>query len=244
MRDCCLPSYSPSEPLLSRFTQAQVNQNPNEQTRERQLHVTICIKRSLECVTAYAQPSRNSKREQRPDGQRIRNSGELLVVFPVHTQAKMRSSATRLLRASLATSSANPLQRLAQSALRDKVIIAEEVADALHRGLPVVSLETAITSHGLPYEQAITSGRDLEEIIRKRGAVPATIGLLDGVCKIGLAASETERLANPDTNGREKWKVGRRDIAPAMLKRVDGGTTVSATSFLSNLVGIEVFVTG
>lgn len=184
------------------------------------------------------------KREQHPAGQRTRNSGELLVVFLFHTQSKMRSSATRLLRATLATSSANPLQRLAQSALRNKVIIAEEVADALHRGLPVVSLETAISSHGLPFEQAITSARDLEKIIRKRGAVPATIGLLDGVCKIGLTASDIERLANPETNGREKWKVGRRDIAPAMLKRVDGGTTVSATSFLSNLVGIEVFVTG
>lgn len=118
--------------------------------------------------------------------------------------------------------------------------------DALHRNLPIVSLETAITSHGLPYNEALSTASSLESIIQKAGAVPATIGLIDGVVKVGLSEADIERLANPEKrwNDNGKWKVGRRDIAPAMTRKVDGGTTVSATSFLSALVGIDIFVTG
>lgn len=142
--------------------------------------------------------------------------------------------------------STSTLARLRESSLRSRVEISPEVQDALHRSFPVVSLETAITSHGLPYEQAVSSAKSLNAIIRERGAVPAPIGIIDGVIKIGLRDEEVQRLAEPlpPTASRLKWKVGRRDIAPALVKRVDGGTTVSGTSFLSHLVGIDIFVTG
>ena len=142
---------------------------------------------------------------------------------------------------------ASLLSRLASSPLARYVSVSQEVQDALHRSQPVVSLETAITSHGLPYEKAISVAASLDAIIRKQGAVPAVIGLIDGIIKVGLSDAEIQRLAEPPATkeaGERKWKVGKRDISPALVKGVDGGTTVSATSFLSHLVGIETFVTG
>ena len=137
------------------------------------------------------------------------------------------------------TSEMKALSRL--SRLGRYVTVAPEVQDALHRSLPVVSLETAISSHGLPVAQALSTAESLDSIIRRAGAVPAVVGLLDGVVKIGCSQKDIQRLASSE---EAKWKVGRRDIAPALVKRVNGGTTVSATSFLSHLAGIDVFVTG
>lgn len=155
----------------------------------------------------------------------------------------MLPTAARCLRCSSILRTPRALTRLRDSPLSRYIQISEEVKDALYRSLPVVSLETAITSHGLPYEQAISTAKSLDEIIRINGAVPAVIGLIDGKIKIGLNESEIERLANPESRTK-KWKVGKRDIAPAIVNKVDGGTTVSATSFLSHLAGIDVFVTG
>lgn len=155
----------------------------------------------------------------------------------------MQATAPRCLRCSAVLRTPRALTRLRDSPLSRYIQISEEVKDALYRSLPVVSLETAITSHGLPYEQAISTAKSLDEIIRVDGAVPAVIGLIDGKIKIGLDESEVKRLADPQSNLR-KWKVGKRDIAPAIVNKADGGTTVSATSFLSHLVGIDVFVTG
>merc|ERR1712093_155197 len=145
---------------------------------------------------------------------------------------------------SLRRAAGSPLARLRASPLAPHVELSQEVQDALHRGQPIVSLETAITSHGLPYDKALYAASSLDEIIRARGAVPAVIGLIDGRVKVGLSDSEVELLANPDCDPSKKWKVGRRDLAPALVKGVHGGTTVSATAFLSHLVGIDVFVTG
>lgn len=127
------------------------------------------------------------------------------------------------------------------SGLGRYVAVAPEVQDALHRSLPVIALETAITSHGLPLQQAISTASSLDSIIRKGGAVPAVVGLIDGKVKIGCSEQEIQRLASSD---EPKWKVGRRDIAAALVKKINGGTTVSATSFLANLAGVDVFCTG
>lgn len=161
----------------------------------------------------------------------------------------MRPTLSRCLRCSSSLRTPRALTKLRDSPLSRYIDISEEVKDALHRSLPVVSLETAITSHGLPYEQAISTASSLDEIIRTSsggGAVPAVIGIIDGKVKVGLDDKDIQRLA--EDRGRnaktEKWKVGKRDIAPALVAKVDGGTTVSATSFLSHLVGIDVFVTG
>lgn len=157
----------------------------------------------------------------------------------------MRSTLSCRLCASLRSHGQSKLAKLRSTPLSRHIEISEEVQDALHRSQAVISLETAITTHGLPYEQAISTTKSLNDILRKGGAVPAVIGLIDGVIKIGLSDNEIERLADPSApSGREKWKVGKRDIAPALVKGVDGGTTVSATSFLSKLAGIDIFVTG
>lgn len=95
-----------------------------------------------------------------------------------------------------------------------------EVEEALGAAKPVVSLETALVTHGLPYPSNLELGLELEQIVRSTGSIPATIGILDGRIKVGLERSELERLADPD---RKKAKVSRRDIAPAVASKADGG---------------------
>jgi len=81
-----------------------------------------------------------------------------------------------------------------------------------------------------------------ERIIRSTGAIPATICLLSGRLHVGLKASQIERLADPSNAGR--IKVSRRDLAPAIAARRDGGTTIASTMIISHLAGIKVFSTG
>lgn len=116
----------------------------------------------------------------------------------------------------------------------------EEVRDALATGKPIVALETTIISHGMPYPQNIEMARKVEEIIRAEGAVPATIGIMDGKVKIGLNEQELEAFA---TNGHVE-KVSRRDFAYMLTSGKIGATTVSATMIGAALAGIEVFATG
>jgi pseudouridine-5'-phosphate glycosidase/pseudouridine kinase len=100
-----------------------------------------------------------------------------------------------------------------------------EIEDALFSGKPVVSLETALITHGLPYPTNLEIGIELEQIVRSTGAIPATIGVMDGRIKIGLQRPELERLADPT---RKKAKLSRRDIAPALALKADGGERVLA----------------
>jgi len=58
--------------------------------------------------------------------------------------------------------------------------IAPEVAEALTAGRPVVALESAITTHGLPRPRNLEVARDVEEAVREAGAVPATIAVVGG----------------------------------------------------------------
>ncbi|KAI0082293.1 hypothetical protein K474DRAFT_1655667 [Panus rudis PR-1116 ss-1] len=118
-----------------------------------------------------------------------------------------------------------------------------EVQDALATGKPVVALETTIVTHGMPYPTNIDTARSLERIVRDNQAVPATIGLISGRVKIGLEPFELERLADVDRNSGVV-KVSRRDIAPTISLKKDGGTTCSATLIFAALAGIKVFSTG
>ncbi|KAG9015992.1 hypothetical protein FRB90_003912 [Tulasnella sp. 427] len=95
----------------------------------------------------------------------------------------------------------------------------------------------------MPYPTNIETTYSLENIIRKKGAVPATIGLLNGRVKIGLDKENLERLGAPRT-GDTVYKVSRRDIAPVIALGKDGGTTISGTMILAALAGIRVFATG
>ncbi len=116
----------------------------------------------------------------------------------------------------------------------------DEVRDALETGKPIVALETTIISHGMPYPQNIEMARKVEDIIRAEGAVPATIGIMDGKVKIGLNEQELEAFA---TNTSVD-KVSRRDFPYMLSSGRIGATTVSATMIGAALAGIKVFATG
>ncbi|MFN3741111.1 MAG: pseudouridine-5'-phosphate glycosidase [Anaerolineales bacterium] len=121
------------------------------------------------------------------------------------------------------------------------LLILSEVQRALQLGMPVVALESAVITHGLPEPYHLSLARDVEMIVRQNGATPATIAILDGKVHIGLNTFELEHLAQK--NG-ETLKVSRREIAIAILKKANGGTTVAGTMFLAHKVGIQVFATG
>ena len=114
------------------------------------------------------------------------------------------------------------------------------VSAALADGQPVVALESTIISHGLPRPGNLAAAHRFEEVLDAQGVTPATIALIDGVPKVGLDAHDLERIATDES----VVKVGSRDIAIAMARKVTGGTTVAATSVLAARAGLRVFATG
>ena len=121
------------------------------------------------------------------------------------------------------------------------VALSEEVADALATKKPVVALESTIISHGLPYPENLETARDLEQTIRNRGAVPATIAVIDGVAKAGLTDDELTLLSTPTS---EILKLSRRDLPFAFSQNRNGATTVAATMVIAAAAGIQIFATG
>jgi pseudouridine-5'-phosphate glycosidase len=118
--------------------------------------------------------------------------------------------------------------------------ITEQVRQALINGEPVVALESTLISHGLPYPDNLATAHMLETAIRDRGAIPATIAILNGVPRIGLEKADLIRLARSE-NVR---KVSRRDLPIVTAMEHDGATTVAATMYIAAAAGIEVFATG
>jgi pseudouridine-5'-phosphate glycosidase len=115
-----------------------------------------------------------------------------------------------------------------------------EVAEALAWGRPVVALESTLIAHGLPRPDNLALGRELEEIVRAEGGVPATVGVIRGEPTVGLTDEELERLAT----GAEVPKLSVRDLSPAAARGSDGATTVASTALLASKVGIRMFATG
>ena len=115
-----------------------------------------------------------------------------------------------------------------------------EIADALGRSVPMVALESTLISHGLPQPDNLHLAREAEEIVRREGAVPATVGVVGGVPKVGLKAAELELMATEEGIA----KLSARDLALAAAKRSHGATTVAATAHLAARVGIRLFATG
>ena len=115
-----------------------------------------------------------------------------------------------------------------------------EVLEAKKNNKAIVALESTIISHGMPYPQNVETAKEVEDIIRKNGAVPATIAIIDGEIKIGLSDDEIEFLAK--SNDIEK--ASRRDLPYLIANKKNGATTVAATMICAELAGIEVFVTG
>jgi pseudouridine-5'-phosphate glycosidase len=114
-----------------------------------------------------------------------------------------------------------------------------EVEEALVRGRPVVALETTLVAHGFPPPLGVDTALESEAAVRAHGAIPATIGLLEGELRVGLGRDELERLAEGDAR-----KVGPRDLAAALLDRVPGATTVAGTLAAARLCGIQFMATG
>lgn len=121
-----------------------------------------------------------------------------------------------------------------------KIKISEEVKKAIDNNLPVIALESTIISHGMPYPQNVKTALEVERIIRENGAIPATIGIIDGEAIIGMSADEIEQFGKKGGIA----KVSRRDLPVVMARKMWGATTVSATMILASLANIEVFVTG
>lgn len=123
---------------------------------------------------------------------------------------------------------------------RNFMDIKPEVEKALEEGTPVVALESTIISHGMPYPKNVETAFAVEEVIRKNGAIPATIAIIEGRIKIGLTPEEIEYMAKADN----VLKVSRRDFPLVISQKLDGATTVAGTMIAANMAGIKVFVTG
>jgi pseudouridylate synthase len=117
----------------------------------------------------------------------------------------------------------------------------EEVQVAIDKGQAVVALESTIIAHGMPYPQNLAVAREAEQVIRKAGAIPATIAILDGELRAGLSAVELETFAK---GGQTIAKVSTRDIPYIIAKRLPGATTVASTMRIADMAGIRVFATG
>lgn len=115
-----------------------------------------------------------------------------------------------------------------------------EVSQARTQNGPIVALETTVVTHGLPYPQNINLAVDMESEIRAHGAIPATIGILDGLIRVGMNRDDLEQLVA----AKPLHKISRRDYAPVLAKGQSGGTTVAGTLIAAHAAGIKVFATG
>ena len=123
--------------------------------------------------------------------------------------------------------------------MKDPLDISHEISSALNRNDAVVALESSVIAHGLPAPVNVETAVAMEEIVREAGAVPATIGVIEGKVRVGLTREEIEKLGRGGAA-----KLAARDIAYAAIAKLDGGTTVSATARIAAAAGISVMATG
>ena len=115
-----------------------------------------------------------------------------------------------------------------------------EVESALRSKKPVVALESTIISHGMPYPKNVETALRVEQIVRDNGAVPATIGVMNGKCVVGMTKEEIETFGKASG----VWKVSLRDLPYVVSQNLLGATTVAATMRIASMAGIKIFVTG
>ncbi|UOE63651.1 pseudouridine-5'-phosphate glycosidase [Mycoplasmopsis bovis] len=120
------------------------------------------------------------------------------------------------------------------------IVFSKEVESALKHKRPVVALESTIITHGMPYPKNIEMALNVESIIRKQGAVPATIAIINGVIHVGLETHQIEELGKL----KDVIKTSKRDFGYVLANKKNGGTTVSGTILVAQKVGIPVFATG
>lgn len=123
--------------------------------------------------------------------------------------------------------------------MKDPLNISHEVSCALNRGAAVVALESSLIAHGLPAPVNVETALAMEQEVRDAGALPATIGVIDGEIRIGLTVEEIQKLGD---GGSAKLAV--RDLPNACTTGIDGGVTVSATVRAAAAAGITVMATG
>jgi len=133
------------------------------------------------------------------------------------------------------------LNKIIPTEMKTYLDINPEIQDALRNHQPIVALESTIISHGMPFPQNMETALMLEHEVRKYGAIPATIALINGIIKIGLTEGEIEFLAR---EGLKVHKTSRRDLAFVLSKKLTGATTVAATMIAAEMAGIRVFATG
>jgi len=119
--------------------------------------------------------------------------------------------------------------------------LAPPVAEAISRKRPVVALESTIITHGMPYPKNLETALMLEAAVAERGAVPATIAVIEGRFKVGLDRGALEQLSRLSGG---VVKASRRDLSAVVARGGSAGTTVAATMFIAELAGLEIFATG
>jgi pseudouridylate synthase len=124
--------------------------------------------------------------------------------------------------------------------LPKQVVLSKDLIQARQMGAPIVALESAVITAGLPQPDNLNIARDMESEVREHGATPATVALMNGKILVGMTDSQMETLAYME-NTR---KISLRDFGIALAGGLNGGTTVAATLFVSSLAGIRVFATG
>lgn len=171
----------------------------------------------------------------------LRQSGRHMCLWPRPTVNPLRSSRGCILQSRIQKDWRPYSKTSASSGLTKLIQISEEVEDAIKTNKPVVALESTIYTHG-------ALGRDLPDllnsVVRQHGAVPATIGVLDGVAKVGLGSQEIDRMVQEGAK-----KISRRDLAYCVGtgmsgRKFHGGTTIAGTMLLAQAAGIRVFGTG
>lgn len=123
--------------------------------------------------------------------------------------------------------------------MKDPLDTSQEVSSAMNRSEAVVALESSVIAHGLPSPVNVETALAMERIVCEAGAVPATIGVIEGKVRVGLTREEIEKLGQGNAA-----KLAVRDIPNAVVAALDGGTTVSATARIASAVGIGVMATG
>jgi pseudouridine-5'-phosphate glycosidase len=118
------------------------------------------------------------------------------------------------------------------------VAVSEEVRDAVEQSRPVVALETTLVAHGFPAPDGVVVGLECDAAVREAGAVPATIGVLDGRIRVGLGPEELTRFTP------EARKLGPRELAACAVEGAVGATTVGGTLAVARTVGIRFLGTG
>ena len=121
-----------------------------------------------------------------------------------------------------------------------KIEYSSDVEQAIKNNEPIVALESTIITHGMPWPENLKTAKSVESIIRKYGATPATIAIVNGVIKVGL---EDESLSELSKNKAVR-KLSRADLAHCLVRKETGATTVAATMIIAKLAGIKIFATG